>query len=474
MGRPTFFFYDLETSGLNTADDRIMQFAGQRADLNLNPVGEPVNILVKLPDDTLPSPSAVFTTKITPQKTVEEGITEKELAEFLDKEIFTPDTIILGFNSVRFDDKFIQHLLWRNFFDPYEWQWKEGRSRWDMLDVVRMTRALRPEDINWPVTEDGKPTNRLELITKLNGISHEAAHDALSDVNALIDVTRLIKSRQPRLYNYLFNLRNKREVKSLLNLRSPSPIVYTSGRYGSKHNFTTVVYPFAAGDKGSIAVFDLRQNLDKMLEKFSKEDPNFPENPKKPLITLFYPTVKEIAVNHCPAVAPLGVLNQADGWKKIDLSPEEIEKNLQSFKSHPEIIELLKKEIKTADFARETYDVESSLYDSFMPDIDKVRVTAVRTGDVASLAEFRPNFADKRLPELFLHYKAKNYPSLLSEEETQKWREYRASRLSRQAPNFLAELKKFQLQNEKSPKKEASFLLEELSLWYQSLQEIDY
>lgn len=49
----TFFFYDLETSGLSARDDRIMQFAGQRTDSDLNPVGEPINIMVKSTPRTL-------------------------------------------------------------------------------------------------------------------------------------------------------------------------------------------------------------------------------------------------------------------------------------------------------------------------------------------------------------------------------------------------------------------------------------
>ncbi|MBB1552504.1 exodeoxyribonuclease I, partial [Candidatus Saccharibacteria bacterium] len=129
----TFFFYDLETSGFSPQNDRIMQFAGQRTDENLNRIGEPVNILVKLNDDVLPSPSALMVTKISPQKTIEEGYTEAEFAKMLIEEYFTSDTVIVGYNNVRFDDTHIQYLLWRNFYPPYDWQWKENRSRWDLL-----------------------------------------------------------------------------------------------------------------------------------------------------------------------------------------------------------------------------------------------------------------------------------------------------------------------------------------------------
>jgi len=253
----TFFFYDLETSGLSARDDRIMQFAGIRTTLELEPIGEPYNILVKLNDDTLPSPDALMVTGITPQETVAEGYTEAEFAKLLVEEVFTPDTITVGFNSIRFDDEFIRHLFWRNFYDPYEWSWRDGRSRWDILDVVRMTRALRPEGIEWPFI-DGKEANRLELLTKLNGIDHLKAHDALSDVEALIAVTKLIKDNQPQLYGYLLKIRDKKEVKKLVNLDDKQPFVYVSGQYDAEFHKGTVAFPLTSGRNSNVVVYDLR------------------------------------------------------------------------------------------------------------------------------------------------------------------------------------------------------------------------
>ena len=172
----SFFWYDLETSGLNPRAQRIMQFAGQRTDMGLKPIGEPVNVLIKLSDDILPDPDAIFVTGITPQSTVQDGITEVEFLKLFYEQVATPGTIFVGYNTIRFDDEFMRFLHYRNFYDAYEWQWRDNRSRWDLLDVVRMTRALRPDGIQWPIV-DGKATNRLELITKLNGVSHEHAHD---------------------------------------------------------------------------------------------------------------------------------------------------------------------------------------------------------------------------------------------------------------------------------------------------------
>lgn len=233
----SFFFYDLETSGFNPRSARIMQFAGQRTDMDLKPVGKPVNILIKLTPDTLPSPDAVLVTGITPQRTLADGITEAEFLKIFNEEVVRPRTIFTGFNSVRFDDEFMRFLMYRNFYDAYEWHWKDNCSRWDLLDTVRMTRALRPDGIKWPFAPDGKPANRLEMLTSVNKLEHGQAHDALSDVHATIAVARLIRDKQPDLFRYLLDVRDKKKVQALI--AKGDPFVYTTGRYPSAHLHTS-------------------------------------------------------------------------------------------------------------------------------------------------------------------------------------------------------------------------------------------
>ncbi len=447
----TFFFYDLETSGLNPRDDRIMQFAGIRTDLEFNQLGEPINLLVKLDEDTLPSPEAIMVTKITPQQTRLDGLSEREFCDFVSNEIFTPNTIAVGYNSVRFDDEFMRATFWRNFYDPYEWQWKDGRSRWDLLDVVRLTRALRPEGIEWPFRSDGAPTNRLELITKLNDIEHAHAHDALSDVEALISVTKLIHDKQPKLYQYLFTMRDKKQVMKLVSLDCPRPFVYACGEYPSEFNKASVVYPIAPGKNGSILVYDLRHDVEKL-----------------PKSETYFPVVKELAPNKCPAVAPMGVLDVEDGWRKIGLEKAAVEENLQKLLSHPEFITQVKN--RPEPEYTKSIDAENALYDGFLEDADRIRVETVRNADSTKLKNFHPPFRDKRLPEILLHYKGRNFPEIMTEQETVSWEKFRTERLNRQAPGFLKALQNLQATGKTLRGDEADpYILEELSLWYQSL-----
>ena len=321
MGK-SFYFYDLETSGVNAKNAKIMQFGGQRTDENLNPVGEPDNILIKMSEDVLPEPEAIFVTGITPQKTVQDGISEAEFVKYFDKNIVQPDTIFVGFNSIRFDDEFMRFLFFRNFYEAYEWQWKNGCSRWDILDLSRITRALRPEGINWPFTPEGKPTNSLVYLTSLNNLLHDNAHDALSDVNATIAIARLIKTKQPKLFEYQLNMRLKKTVKEFVN--SNQLFIYSSGKYSGDFERTTIIRKLAANtDNSGVLVYDLRHDPEQYLtmtpDKLAQEW-KWSKDKEKPRLP-----VKSLQFNRCPAVAPLGVLDDNSKKRiKIDLAKIEI------------------------------------------------------------------------------------------------------------------------------------------------------
>jgi exodeoxyribonuclease-1 len=467
----SYFFYDLETSGLSARFDRIMQFAGQRTDADLNPIGEAYNVLIRLNDDTLPSPEAALVTGITPQQTQADGMTEAEFARFLIEDICLADTMTVGFNNIRFDDEFIRSLLWRNFYDPYEWCWKNGCSRWDILDVVRMTRALRPEGIEWPVV-DGKATNKLELITKLNGIEHLAAHDALSDVDATIAVARLIKAKQPQLFDYLLGMRDKKRVMKLINLATPAPFVYTSGRYEEQYQKTTVAYPLAPGANGTVMVYDLRYDPSQWItmpqaELKKKMTASWEERKREGFVPL---PVKELHYNRTPAVAPVGVLTHGGGWERVGLDEATIEKHRQILIRAPDFAE----NIRTICSEKPAYpalpEPEARIYDGFLSDHDRLRVETVRNATVHDLAGLNPEFQDERLPELLLHYKARNFPQSLSQDEAARWEEWRAGRINRQMPAFARSLQKLAGETTDEGK---LFILQELQLWAESVLPAD-
>lgn len=474
----SFLFYDVETSGVNPREARVMQFAAQRTDEALQPTGEPYNYLIKLSPDVLPDPEAILITGITPQKTIAEGITEAEFLKIFHQEIAAPDTTFVGFNSIRFDDEFMRHLQFRNFYDPYEWSWKDGRSRWDMLDVVRMTRALRPDGITWPFATDGSPTNRLELLTDVNKLSHESAHDALSDVQATIDVARLIKQMQPKLYEYLLSMRQKRPVAELIT--SDEPFVYTSGRYNADFEKTTVAVRLADDPEqsGAALVFDLRFDPADYVDKTPEAIVEAWRLPRES--RAFDIPVKQIRYNRCPAVAPLGVLEDAS-QKRLELDTATIAKRLQIFRKQQkklaEIFGAAYQQLRSGDqqaFAQSDGAPDGRLYDGFIPDSDKPIMRQVRSAKPDKLSSF--TFSDERLNQLLPLYKARNFMEYLSADEHAAWEAHRKRALldggdDSKFQQFARQLQAASERYKDQPDKQ--YLLEEIQLYAESIAPID-
>lgn len=464
----TFYFYDLETSGFSAKNDRIMQFAGQRTDMDLKPIGEPDNILVKLTDDILPSPEAILVTEITPQKTSTDGISEAEFCKYFMDELAISGTVFVGYNNLRFDNDFMRFTLWRNFYDAYEWCWKNDTSTWDLLDVVRMTRALRPAGINWPFASDGKPSNKLELITSVNKLSHEDAHDALSDVNATIAVARLIKAKQPKLFDYLFNLRNKRQVEALVN--AGEPLIYTSGRYSGDFEKTTIAVRIAnLPDKNVALMYDLRIDPDQYLGKSPADLAALWQT--RGIDAEYFP-IKKLAYNHCPALAPLVVLDKSSETR-LKLHKEIINNHLEKLSNQQDLGDRLiaAYEITQKPYQQELVvdqqNVDASLYSGFINEADKIKSRVVRAADQDTLADLTLDFNDDRLKLLLPLYKARNFPKSLIAEEWEEWEKYKQVKLAKQAPEYFKRLS--ELSASVGSDKEKLFLLEELRVWGESI-----
>ena len=258
----TLYWHDYETWGADPSRDWPAQFAGLRTDQDLQVIGKPLSLFCYPADDFLPQPEACLVTGITPQRARADGVIEAEFFRQIHAELACPGSCGVGYNSIRFDDEVTRFGFYRNFFDPYAREWQNGNSRWDIIDMVRLTHALRPDGIEWPKHEDGTTSFRLEQLTQANGISHAGAHDALADVYATIELAKLIKSRQPRLFDYLFQMRDKRRVAKLLDLQAMQPVLHLSSMYPARRGCIAMVVPVARHPVNSngIIVFDLAQD----------------------------------------------------------------------------------------------------------------------------------------------------------------------------------------------------------------------
>jgi exodeoxyribonuclease-1 len=437
----SIFWHDYETTGINPRCDRPLQVAGVRTDFDLNEVDEPISLYCRPSDDILPHPAACLVTGITPQLLAEQGLCEAEFMTRVHAQLAQPGTCGAGYNTLRFDDEVTRYSLYRNFFDPYAREWQGGNSRWDLIDIVRTAYALRPDGIEWP-QQDGRTSLRLELLSKANGIDHGHAHEALSDVRATIALARLIRQKQPKLYDWLFQLRSKHKVMEQIRLLQP--LVHISGRFSAARNYLGVVLPLAwhPRNRNALIVCDLHQETLPLLREsaevlrqrlYTRHDELAEGELPVPL--------KLVQINRCPVLAPLSVLRPVD-QQRLGLDLTLLQLRGEALANQQAQWQDKLEHIYGKDEFAPSEDPEQQLYDGFIGDRDRRLCEQVRALEPAQLSHGHWMFDDPRLPELLFRYRARNFPDTLNSEERQRWHGFCQQRLSDPrwgAPNTLGD-----------------------------------
>ena len=481
MSEATFYWHDYETFGTDPVRDRPVQFAGQRTDADFNPIGEPLVIYARPADDYLPHPEACLVTGITPQHAVEHGLPECGFIARIHAELATPGTCGVGYNSIRFDDEVTRNTLYRNLFDPYAREWQNGNSRWDIIDPLRAAYALRPEGIEWPLREDGLPSFRLEELTVANGIAHSAAHDALSDVTATIAVARLLRARQPKLYDYMLSLRRKQAASAMLDVRAMKPVLHVSGKFGAARHNIGLIAPLMAhpANRNEILCYDLDADPESLINQdaeslrellFSRSD-DLPDGVQRP-------GLKSVHVNRSPVLVTARMADPQTA-ARLGLDGERCRRHLAMLRrwrdDNPEGFNAKLTAIHAPRDWPEDNDPDTRLYGGgFFSDSDRRAMDSLRQLPADALAGTTPVFEDPRLSEMFFRYRARNYPHTLDSEERERWDEFRLFRLSGEAPGFPLGLEDYQLDLQRRlellpPGSPLRSLLEALQAWGDTL-----
>jgi exodeoxyribonuclease-1 len=433
MSETSFFWHDYETFGRVPRRDRPAQFAGVRTNAELDEIEAPMMEFCRPAPDFLPDPEACLLTGILPQTCLERGLPEHRFAAVIERALAQPGTVGVGYNSIRFDDEVTRHLFWRNLIDPYAREWQNECSRWDLLDVVRATHALRPDGIEWPKREDGQPSFKLEHLARANGLAHEVAHDALSDVRATIALARLVKTRQPRLWDFCLRLRKKDAVLQEMAAAQHAgrPFLHVSGMYGTARGCLALVWPLAPHptNKNEVIVWDLSADpselftlgVEALRQRMFGRAEDLPEGVARLPVKTIHVNKSPIVIANLKTLSPEG----AERWGiDVDQSlrhADEAAKHAHLLSGMwPAVFERAPREGQT--------DVDEDLYGGFLGNEDRRALQRLRTLDGATLASKRPAFADPRLDELFFRYRARNFPETLSAPELQQWQQHCAHR----------------------------------------------
>ncbi len=430
MSNHTFLWHDYETFGAVPRRDRPSQFAAVRTDAELNEIGEPIMIYCKPAPDYLPDPVSCLITGITPQHCLEHGLPEHEFAARIEAALGEPGTIGVGYNTIRFDDEVTRFMFWRNLIDPYAREWQNGCGRWDLLDVVRLTYALRPQGMQWPTKEDGSVSFKLEHLSKANGLLHEAAHDALSDVRATIALARLIRQNNPRLFDFALALHKKDKAAAEIGLPVAKPFLHVSGMFPVAHGCLALMWPLGMHptNKNEVIAWDLGYDPSELagLDAATVRERMFTRKDELPEGMIRLP-VKSIHLNKSPMVVGSLKTLSAERAAELGIDVEKALRHAEQAAALPDLSALWREVYQRP--AEAAPDVDEDLYGGFIGNGDRRQLTQLRALPAPALAQASVAFDDARLNTILYRYRARNFPESLSADEAQHWEEHRAARL---------------------------------------------
>lgn len=407
-----FCWYDTETSGIDPDNDQIYQSAMVKTDSDLNVKDDSKrNLICRTRLDVVPHPKAFLTHKIDVDLLKSEGDSEFVHARKIQNEFMgSPNgTIICGYNTISFDDEMVRKMFYRSMKNPYEHEWKDGNGRFDLFHVVQAVRAFRPEILKWRTKEDGSYSMRLEHLSADNGIEHESAHDAVSDVLATIGVAKLIKERRPTLWKFCLERMNKQSNQKMLS--DQRPLYHVSTLHGGVNANGTLILPL---------IMD-RQNKNKFICLNLRHDPTALMNMSIEEIKHFLFSKKKDLAENSPIVGLLGVhVNKQPIIAAPQIDPKtqkpiysktvaerfniDIEKSLgyaDKFMSDPNLPKLLARiQMALVSDLKEPEDAYSQLYSGgFMdPNTNRMRSSLHnRADDGTSFAIENANVAERAL-----------------------------------------------------------------------------
>lgn len=425
-----FIWHDYETSGINKALDRPVQFAAIKTDNYLKPTGEQWDFYCKLTNDIIPKASAMVLTRINPFYLEKEGLEEYEFAKKIFDIMIEPNTCSLGYNTIKFDDEVTRNLFYRNFFEIYDRENKNGNSRWDLIDLTRAFYAISPDGLKWPKKDDGTPDFKLENLAKENDLIQEQAHNALSDVRATLNLAQILRKNNKDLFDYIYLMKSKENIIQLMddNLKQYKLLGWVSSFVKANQGCLTFIQPF-------LKVKNFGEQY--WCVDFTSSEEAFNEliqNPKKCLLNKFKKQDDEISLggalcqirpNKSPIIIHPSKLKKVD-WGRLGISGDEIKQRyakIQSFLKNEEWLKEINEAIYELPKIEPYIDVEQKIYQgNFLSYDDKRRCSLIR-GKKEPIDKMWPKFSDERMSELLFRYKNRHSIET-TEKEKADWKEW--------------------------------------------------
>ncbi len=400
-----FITYDLETSGLDSWFDIPLDGAFVLTDENLKKLDE-FSFKIKLPLGVVPSPVALITQKAEIDKMHEGDSYYTAMSNLYNKAKEWGPACWLGYNSIKFDEKFLRMGLYKSIYNQYITN-TNGSTRADLLPLMHCVKMFSPNSLSFPLTDEGKPIFKLDQLAPINNIPHEA-HRSMGDVVATLELSKLVQERCSDLWTIAMQTTKKLDILQ----RADELVVFCHGGFNMQRDPDFGVYATIGANvnmNNELIVFNLSHDLEKYLNVSIEE--------MKKLVRSSDGPFKIIKANESPILLPVDYAAMIDAkFDKVKLlnTGYQIKDN---FNFRAGVLYALESSVRTY---KKSQIVEKQIYDGFYGEDDKNLMELFHEGLWDDKASISKKFKDSRLEELSKRILFHEKPELLDQKEKEK------------------------------------------------------
>jgi len=380
----SYVFYDTETTGLKSAFDQVLQFAAIRTDNDLNEI-ERFEIRSKLLPYIVPSPRALQVTGISvDQLHSPDTPSFYEMAMAIRNKLieWTP-SIIIGHNSLGFDEHFLRQIFYQSLLPPYLTN-TGGNCRSDSLRIVQTVSLFEPDAINIPIVNN-KKIFKLDQLAPANGFEHANAHDALADVEATLFICKLIEEEAPEIWSNFIRFSNKSTVIDFIT--SEKIFSLTDFYFGKPFSWLVTLIKQCESQTNKLFVYDLYVEPETLIAMSDEELKKRLNKSPKP--------IRVIKANASPVLFPSE--DAPSIAKAAQLSDSELVRRVDVLNNNTAFVDRL---MSLYDSLKGDADIslhaEEQIYDRFASDDDSMLMSNFHEVEWSDRSELLNQISDDR------------------------------------------------------------------------------
>mgnify|MGYP000267572664 FL=1 len=208
-------FYDFETCSSNVSYGQIIQVGAILVNDNFQELDR-YEGRCKLSPGVVPEAMALLVNKTTPKMLKETNLSHYQMIrQLVDKFKKWKNSTFIGYNSINFDEEFLRRTLFKNLDYPYLTV-TNGNERADLFSLTRASYLYYPNCIKTPISAKNNPVFKLDKLAPMNGIKHDDAHSAISDVLATVEIAKLLSKTAPNVWKTSLMTTNKDKTLQLI------------------------------------------------------------------------------------------------------------------------------------------------------------------------------------------------------------------------------------------------------------------